>query len=171
MDREELLERYARGERNFAGVDLHGVDLSGAVLRNINFDRADLSEVNFSGADLRGNGGRRLSLRFKETSGISTNPGEYSSSGLGRAMGGYSCIRYAVLKNAVFKDTDISYVDFTHSDLSFADLDEAYGYGMSFDCCYLLDTKLGMDLEIASYDGAMIEGTILENEDLYFGWT
>ena len=101
MDREELLERYARGERNFAGVDLHGVDLSGAVLRNINFDRADLSEVNFSGADL----------------------------------------------------------------------DEAYGDGISFDCCYLLDTNLGMDLNIASYDGAMIEGTILENEDLYFGWT
>ena len=42
---EELLRRYADGERDFAGVDLHGVDLSGAVLTGINLDRADLSKA------------------------------------------------------------------------------------------------------------------------------
>lgn len=45
MFAEELL-RYATGERDFAGVHLHGVDLSKAVLRGINLDRADLSGVN-----------------------------------------------------------------------------------------------------------------------------
>ena len=36
---QELLDRYSAGERDFAGVDLHGVDLSKAVLRGINLDR------------------------------------------------------------------------------------------------------------------------------------
>ena len=31
MTAEELLRRYAEGERDFAGVDLHGVDLRSHV--------------------------------------------------------------------------------------------------------------------------------------------
>lgn len=42
MTAKELLERYAAGERDFTGVDLYGVDLSNAVLTEINLDRADL---------------------------------------------------------------------------------------------------------------------------------
>ena len=134
-------------------------------MRDINFDRADLSEVNFSRADLSGSYRRSLSPRFKETPGISTYPGKYSSSGLGRTSGGYSCIRYAVLRNAIFKDTDISHVDFAHSDLSFADLSEACGDGINFEYCYLLGTELSLELGIASFDSAFVEGTILEDAE------
>ncbi len=67
MTAEELLERYAAGERDFAGVDLNGVNLSGAVLTGINLERADLSTVNFSGADLSGYYGRSLSLKFRRS--------------------------------------------------------------------------------------------------------
>jgi uncharacterized protein YjbI with pentapeptide repeats len=35
MTAEELLERYAAGERDFSGVDLSGVDLSGVDLNQI----------------------------------------------------------------------------------------------------------------------------------------
>ena len=51
---EELLERYADGERNFAGIELiqsdgvppdSSIDLEGAVLRNINLRGAYLRRV------------------------------------------------------------------------------------------------------------------------------
>ena len=61
----ELLERYAVGERNFAGIELlpppgvsndarSGIDLEGAILRDINLRGADLSYAELTGADLTG---------------------------------------------------------------------------------------------------------------------
>ncbi|MGB3637228.1 MAG: pentapeptide repeat-containing protein [Rivularia sp. (in: cyanobacteria)] len=65
---EELLERYADGERNFAGIELiqsdgvpldSSIDLEGAVLRDINLRgaylrQACLIEADLTGADLFG---------------------------------------------------------------------------------------------------------------------
>ncbi|MEH2297275.1 pentapeptide repeat-containing protein [Nostoc sp.] len=64
---EELLERYADGERNFAGIKLahyglygfrrskhSGLDLDGVVLRDINLRGAYLHDVYLIGADLTG---------------------------------------------------------------------------------------------------------------------
>jgi uncharacterized protein YjbI with pentapeptide repeats len=61
----ELLERYAVGERNFAEIELlpppgvsnaprGGIDLEGAILRDINLRGADLSYAELTGADLTG---------------------------------------------------------------------------------------------------------------------
>ncbi|WP_309742049.1 pentapeptide repeat-containing protein [Chamaesiphon sp. OTE_20_metabat_361] len=62
----ELLERYAIGERNFAGIELlpppgtsnagrqDGIELQGAILRDINLRGADLSFADLTGADLTG---------------------------------------------------------------------------------------------------------------------
>jgi hypothetical protein len=67
MTKEELLERYIEGVRNFRGADLHcfdlhgtdfhgtdfhGADLSGADLRYADFSGADLSGVDLRGADM-----------------------------------------------------------------------------------------------------------------------
>ena len=62
MDREELLRRYAAGERDFAGIqlshtgcrsikdaDLRQINLRGAILFHLRIDNSDLR-----GADLRG---------------------------------------------------------------------------------------------------------------------
>ncbi|MEH1781066.1 MAG: pentapeptide repeat-containing protein [Nostoc sp.] len=48
MDAEELLERYAAGERKFHSVNLRGVDFKGANLSGIDLTSADLT-----GADLK----------------------------------------------------------------------------------------------------------------------
>ena len=73
MDRSELLERYAAGERDFSGAylrrtDLGGANLAGAILHcaimryaylsatdlsGANLSRADLSRADLRGADLR----------------------------------------------------------------------------------------------------------------------
>lgn len=62
MDREELLRRYAAGERDFSGVflrwldfsdcDLSGINLSNADLESTLWEGANLSEANLSGAFL-----------------------------------------------------------------------------------------------------------------------
>jgi uncharacterized protein YjbI with pentapeptide repeats len=54
MTAEELLQRYATGERDFSGVDLSGVSLSEASLSEINLTNADLSSTDLTGIDLTG---------------------------------------------------------------------------------------------------------------------
>jgi uncharacterized protein YjbI with pentapeptide repeats len=157
MTAQELLDRYADGDRDFAGIDLHGVDLSNAVLRGINLDRADLSEVNFTGADLSGERGRSFPPFIKDTGII--DPGQFSSNGMGSPLGGYTCIRYAVLTNANFWDADLSYVDFAHSDLSFANFTKAYtrsyGDGVNFEYARLSWSKWE-DAEIGRQTAAFL---------------
>ncbi|WP_245555446.1 pentapeptide repeat-containing protein [Baaleninema simplex] len=64
MTPEELLERYAAGERDFTGVqfkntkggriDLSGANLSGAIFRNASFPRGSrFKKTNLSGSALR----------------------------------------------------------------------------------------------------------------------
>jgi uncharacterized protein YjbI with pentapeptide repeats len=60
MTREELLQRYASGDRDFSGAYLdEGTKLTGANLSGINLSGSTLAEagldtVNFSGANLQG---------------------------------------------------------------------------------------------------------------------
>lgn len=45
---ETLLERYARGQRDFTGTSLRGARLPGIILQ-----RCDLTDANLDGTDLR----------------------------------------------------------------------------------------------------------------------
>jgi uncharacterized protein YjbI with pentapeptide repeats len=54
MTAEELLERYAAGERDFSGVDLSGVDLEEVYLEEVNLQGANLSGTLFFRSNLRG---------------------------------------------------------------------------------------------------------------------
>ena len=140
MTAEELLECYAAGERDFAGVDLHGIDLSNAVLREINLDRADLSGVNFSNTDLSGG--------YERVSG----PGQTK-------------IRDAVLRNAIFRNAEVSYVNFYRSDLSYADFSGAHGNGVFFENACLYYAVLDNGIKINSFEGADVRGTMWENAE------
>ena len=52
MDADELLKRYAAGERNFHEANLVGASLSEAFLSHICLVCANLKDVNFASADL-----------------------------------------------------------------------------------------------------------------------
>ena len=52
MTKEELLKRYADGERDFYGEVVDEVDLSKVNLSGANLSRADLIGANLSDADL-----------------------------------------------------------------------------------------------------------------------
>jgi hypothetical protein len=54
MTTEELLAKYAAGERNFAKADLRGANLTKADLRGADLSKAKLSKINLTSADLRG---------------------------------------------------------------------------------------------------------------------
>ena len=53
MTAEELLERYAAGERDFSRVDLSGVNLEEVCLDGINLEGANLSRTLFFHSTLR----------------------------------------------------------------------------------------------------------------------
>ncbi len=52
MDANEVLRRYAAGERNFRQADLRGISLTKACLKEIDFTGANLSNSDLSDSDL-----------------------------------------------------------------------------------------------------------------------
>ena len=80
LTKDELLARYANGERDFPGVNCTGADrrgvnfggvnFGGANLRFVNFTEAYLGRVNFTGADLTGADLRRVNITVAYLTGV-----------------------------------------------------------------------------------------------------
>jgi uncharacterized protein YjbI with pentapeptide repeats len=102
LSAEELLERYASGERDFRGVSLRGTSLVGADLRECRMSGSDLSNADLTGA------------RFDDA--------ELSGAGFSRT----------VLCGASLRDADLRGADFGGADLSRADLGGADIRGAEF---------------------------------------
>lgn len=128
MTVEELLRRYAAGERDFSGVDLRGANLSGVHRR---FDvgayaepyrqgiTSDLSGINLSGADLT-----EANLR-----GVNLAGANLSNANLTRAN-----LNYSNLTN-----TDLSGANLTEALLECAELD-----GTNMRGANLLNAQIGV---------------------------
>lgn len=74
MEADELLRRYAAGERDFTEADLSWEDLSGAnlsqiILWNANLNETNLSKTNLSNANLMGADLRKANLKGADLSG------------------------------------------------------------------------------------------------------
>jgi uncharacterized protein YjbI with pentapeptide repeats len=111
MTAEELLQRYAAGERDFSGISLESkwglegaelpdINLSGATLRRVDFDGADLSRANLSNANL---GGANL-----------------ESANLTEAN-----LRNAIISDGILGSTNLSYADLSYANLTMAGLADA----------------------------------------------
>lgn len=148
MEAEELLRRYAAGDRNFSGIELCGDDgdisdleppLRGCNLSGINLSHArvngflDFREVNFSHADL---------------SHIDTNDLNFSQANFGHAN----------LRGAILAWCDFTEADLSHANLSGADLSSA-----RFVRANLTEANLeGVQLNGTHFDGAtMPDGSIV----------
>ncbi len=137
---DELLERYADGERNFAGIRLlengfrpskyggEGSDLDGVVLRDINLRGAYFNEVALIGADLTG-------------------------ADLGGIFLGGCCLSKGILRDVNLYGANVSHSGFIDTDLRGSDLDCINGIGTSFRGAYL-DTLEYAVLAEANFEGA-----------------
>lgn len=94
---EELLRRYAAGEREFEQVRLSEADLHNAILHGIDLSEAILNEANLSRADLRG-----ADFSWADLSGAN--------------------LCGADLRGAIFTRADLTGANLTHANLLKADL-------------------------------------------------
>ncbi|MGD1911888.1 MAG: pentapeptide repeat-containing protein [Rivularia sp. (in: cyanobacteria)] len=104
---EELLERYADGERNFAGIEL--IQSDGVPLDNvINLEGAVLKGINLRGAYLRQADLRRADLTGSDLFGVSLELAE---------------LDYAIVRDANLYSANLSWCRLPEADLSGTSLD------------------------------------------------
>jgi hypothetical protein len=121
MTAEELLERYAAGERDFSGADLRhtadltAMDLQGVVFRNARLGHQDLRFINFTKADLSGARMAECDLTGANLTGANLSQVDLSQSNLSEAK----------LAGSILREATLGEVDFTSADLTSADLTNA----------------------------------------------
>ena len=115
---EDLLRRYAAGERNFrganlSGADLHGADLRGAKLRDAQLSRADLSRANLNRVNLIG-----ANLIGANLIGANLGSANLHDAHLGSANLGGANLRAAHLGNADLSGANLNGTNLRRADLS-----------------------------------------------------
>ncbi|BAC08265.1 tlr0714 [Thermosynechococcus vestitus BP-1] len=150
MTLETLLSEFARGVRNFRGVNLAGsvfplvqlshIDLAGANLQGINWSGADLIKANLANANLRGanligadlSGANLTDANLQDAilSGAVLVGAYLSRANLQRAVLSGAILKGAVLHDSNLKDTNVVGADLSEADLTGAiarrqDLEEA----------------------------------------------
>ncbi len=140
MDIKELKERYAAGERDFAGVDLSrlsmiSIDLSGADFSNANLHRANLGNANLSNTNLS-----NANLKFINLNGANLSNTNLSNANLenatlygtnleaanlSKASLKYTHLDRANLKNANLNEADLTNAELTSANLSGVNLNNA----------------------------------------------
>jgi uncharacterized protein YjbI with pentapeptide repeats len=148
MKAEELLERYAAGERNFIGLYIDGSDeLCGADLSNTNFrgavfDELLLEKTNFSHANLRGVIFGLVGLR-----GANLQGADLCGASIGLSELGGANLTASNLAGAYLEGTSLGFTNLTRANLSGAQIDD------------------GTDFEGAIfYETIMPDGSIRTNE-------
>ena len=143
MDREELLERYAAGERNFAGVDLRDENLSDMDLRGINLNGARLNCARFAYTLMN-----NASLINTIMIGVYTERADFGS---------------AILTGAILRNSSLFESNFVNCVLEEADMRDACLKESTFENANLRNANLErVAFGEASFDGANLEGAILK---------
>ena len=142
MEAEELLRRYAAGERNFSGVvlnhftnlagaRLHEIDLSGATLpekmQGIDFYRANLFNARLGDTDMRG-----ANLREANMEGAALENTNLCGADLTKANMRRVCGR-ALYWGARMRCVDLTDAELIQSSFEGADLGEAILTGANFE--------------------------------------
>ncbi len=190
MEVEELLNQYAAGERNFAGVNLTEAKLSGVNLSGANLSRANLSVANFSGANLSGANLSYAKLNVARLSGANLSGANLKRAILnvanliradftGADLTGAALIRAelirAELSKANLNSADLNGADFREArlrqaNLSRANLNQANGRGSSFTEADLEGANLhGADLNRVDLSGANLRDADLRQANLSCG--
>lgn len=120
MQVQDLLERYQKGERDFAHVDLSGASLSGVNLRDVNLTGANLNGANLSWAFLSRSNLTGANLRRADLRSVSLNHATLNHANLSGANLSKADLRLAQLQN-----TDLNWAVLQEADLTGANLKDA----------------------------------------------
>jgi uncharacterized protein YjbI with pentapeptide repeats len=171
MNRAELQQRYASGERDFRRLDLSGVDLSRADLTNAGFadadlTRAKLSRATLTGADLSGADLRWADLTFAHLHAhlrdTNLQFADLSRADLrGNDLGG-SNLGHANLSDALLADSSLIGINLSGAELNFTDLVGANLTGANLRGAVLHRC----DLTRAIFERARCSGTFWVDVDL-----
>jgi uncharacterized protein YjbI with pentapeptide repeats len=168
---EELLERYASGERNFAGVELipsdekiyrsscqiqgleganlKGINLRGAKLKDASFKRADLSNADLFGACLAWADLSKACLRNANISSASLLLANCESTNFGGAI-----LSHVNAREASFQGAWINYIEY--SILASANFKDALIPD------YIICGQFNLIWKTVITDGTVIEGPFYE---------
>jgi len=119
MNRDELLNRYKAGERDFHEANLRRADLSEATLHEANLGGADLYRATLHGADLHG-----ATLHGADLSWADLREADLRRADLAGAY-----LRWADLREANLRCADLRWADMREADLSRANLSKADLHG------------------------------------------
>ena len=162
MDADELLNRYATGERNFREVDLGSADLSwddlsGADLRDAYLSDADLSYAKLSGADLRD-----AYLSYANLIGANLR---YSNLRGAKLSG--TDLRGADLRDADLRDANLSRAKLSRADLSVTNLRGANLIEVNLSKLKLVQANLSRaNLAYANFNGSDLRNADLSDANL-----
>jgi uncharacterized protein YjbI with pentapeptide repeats len=108
LTKAELLDRYAKGDRNFEQSHLQDTDMQGVSLHGIDLSESILTHINFSGSDLRG-----ADLGWADLSRANLEKVDFRGAILTRAD-----LSYANLRGANLLKADLSLAKLDHTKLS-----------------------------------------------------
>jgi DNA-binding XRE family transcriptional regulator len=127
LSAEDLLERYAAGERDFSGIYLirlkfgkkfpMGVDLSGINLSGSNLSESDLRKVNLSGANLSGADLSNCWIKKANLSEANLSGADLSNCLIENANLSGANLSGANLKNTQMTESNLSGADLTSANL------------------------------------------------------
>lgn len=172
MNRQEFLDRYQAGERNFTYIDLSGVNLSGVNLQEINLTGANLTGVNLSWAvlsksQLVGVCFRRADLRNTVLTQSNLNQSNLSGANLTKADLRFATLKQADLNWAVLIEADLSNSDLTGAKLDQINLEQAKLNHALLIGAELMEANLtGASLVAANLTGANLRESRLTSANL-----
>lgn len=162
MEVEELLKRYAAGERDFTGVNLCEVNLSRVNLSGCNLSHANLSIANLSGANLSG----------ANLTGTKLNVTRLSGANLSKAKLNSAILNVANLVRANLSEAELIQASLIRAELIRAELSRANLIEANLNAADLRESKLrqanlaGANLSEADLRGASLAGANLEQAKL-----
>ncbi len=187
MKAEDVLKRYAAGERTFTAVNLNEVNLSGADLSSADFNGVNLSVANLSGANLSESNLSRAKLNVAKLSGANLTKAilneailnvanltladltgaELNQASLVRAELARADLSNANLSRANLSGADLKDAKLRNANLTSANLSRADLKWTTFTGANLADANLhGTDLSSADCSGANLSNTELRQSNL-----
>ncbi len=159
---EELLERYAAGERDFRGIRLEAADLRSAILPHTCLERANLSRAILAHSYLRG-----ADLTDAHLSGANLECAILYQATLERAVFFVANLQGANLAGARLRSAKLERAKLERTELTAADLRDADLRGTSLASTTLVGADLeDSDLRFVEFHGANLEGAKLSHAAL-----